>query len=47
MIFLSTCTPIKHPNKTPFMKNLNPKCDPKKKKIAKISNFKMKMRLKK
>ncbi len=44
MIFLSSCTPIKHPN-TPFMKKLNPKFDPKKK-IAKFSNFKMKMRLK-
>jgi hypothetical protein len=26
-MFLSTCTPIKHHNKTPFMENLNPKCD--------------------
>jgi hypothetical protein len=27
MIFLSTCTPIKHQNKTSFMENINPKCD--------------------
>jgi intein-encoded DNA endonuclease-like protein len=27
MIVLSTCTPIKHHNNTPFMENLNPKCD--------------------
>jgi len=26
-IFLSTHTPIKHHNKTPFMNNLNPNCD--------------------
>jgi hypothetical protein len=25
--FLSTNTPIKHHKKTPFIKNLNPKCD--------------------
>jgi len=29
MIFLSTRIPIKHHNKTPFMENLNPKCDDK------------------
>ncbi len=44
-IFLSTRTPIKHHNKTPFMENLNPKCEFLKK-IAKFSNLKMKMRLK-
>ncbi len=26
-IILSTCTPIKHHNNTPFMENLNPKCN--------------------
>ncbi len=45
MIFLSSCTPIKHPNKTPFMKKLTQNLTPKKK-IAKFSNLKMKMRLK-
>jgi hypothetical protein len=25
--FLSTCTPIKHNNKTPFMENPKAKCD--------------------
>ncbi len=27
MIVLSTRTPIKHHNNTPFMENLNPKCN--------------------
>jgi len=35
-IFLSTCTPIKHHNKTPFMENLNPKCDKNKYKNCQI-----------
>ncbi len=34
--FLSTCTPIKHHNKTPFMENLNPKCDKNKYKNCQI-----------
>jgi hypothetical protein len=37
--FLSTSTPIKHHNKTPFMENLNPKCDKKNKKNCQILNF--------
>ncbi len=39
-MFLSTCTPIKHHNKTPFMENLNSKCDKKKKncQIFKLQN---------
>jgi hypothetical protein len=36
MVFLSTCTPIKHHNKTPFMEKVNPKCD--QKKIEKLPN---------
>jgi hypothetical protein len=41
MIVLSTCTPIKHHNNTPFMENLNPKCDKnkyKKYQILKLQN---------
>jgi hypothetical protein len=34
--FLSTCTLIKHHNKTTFMENLNPKCDENKYKNYKI-----------
>jgi len=36
MIVLSTHTPIKHHNNTPFMENLNPKCDKKKYKECQI-----------
>ncbi len=36
MIFLSTCTSIKHHNKTPFMENLNPKCNKNKYKNCQI-----------
>jgi hypothetical protein len=36
--FLSTRTPIKHHLKTPFMENLNPKCDQKK---TNCQNFKL------
>jgi len=46
MIVLSTCTPFKHHTNTPFVENLNPKCDPKKKNV-KFSHFKMEMRPKK
>jgi len=41
MIVLSTHTPIKHHNNTPFMENLNPKCNKKKYKkyqILKLQN---------
>jgi hypothetical protein len=34
--FFSTHTPIKHHNKTPFMENLNPKCDKNKYKNCQI-----------
>ncbi len=36
MIDLFTCTPIKHHNNTPFMENLNPKCDKNKYKKCQI-----------
>jgi hypothetical protein len=39
MIVLSTCTPIKHHNNTPFIENLNPKCDKNKHKKCQILKF--------
>jgi len=36
MIILSTCIPIKHHNNTPFMENVNKKCDKNKYKKCQI-----------
>jgi len=47
MIVVSTHTPFKHHTNTPFVENLNPKCDPKINKNTKLSHFKMEMRPKK
>jgi len=38
-IVLSTRTPIKHHNNTPFVENLNPKCDKNKYKKCQILKF--------
>ncbi len=43
MIVLSTHTSIKHHNNTPFMENLNPKCDKNKYKKCQILKLQMKM----